>query len=62
MAMPILTSSSLTSIARKEILWESETATKAETLTMESKLIRETGANNPEIGYNLTPRWLGKPT
>jgi hypothetical protein len=45
--------------ARKEILWESETATKAETLAMEIKLIRETGANNPAIGYNLTPRWLG---
>ena len=48
--------------ARKEILWESETATKAETLAREIKLIRETGATNPEIGYNLPPRWLGKPT
>ena len=45
--------------ARKEILWESETATKAETLAMEIKLIRETGANNPAIGYNLMPRWVG---
>jgi hypothetical protein len=26
---------------------------------MEIKLILETGANNPEIGYNLSPRWLG---
>jgi hypothetical protein len=43
---------------RKEILWESETATKSEALAMEIKLIRETGANNPEIGYNLRPRWL----
>jgi hypothetical protein len=45
--------------ARKQILWESETSTKAEALAMETKLIRETGANNPEIGYNLRPRWSG---
>jgi hypothetical protein len=44
---------------RKEILWESETATDAEVRAMEIKLILETGANNPEIGYNLSPRWLG---
>jgi hypothetical protein len=46
-------------MARTEILWESETATKADTLAMESKLIRETGANDPAIGYNLTPRCRG---
>ena len=45
--------------ARQEILWESETATDAEVRAMEIKLILETGANNPEIGYNLSPRWLG---
>ena len=44
---------------RKEILWESETATDAEVRAMEIKLILETGANNPEIGYNLSPRWSG---
>jgi hypothetical protein len=42
---------------RKEILWESETATDAEVRAMERRFIRETGANNPAIGYNLTPRW-----
>jgi hypothetical protein len=42
---------------RKEILWESETATDAEVRAMEIKLIRETGANNPAVGYNLLPRW-----
>ncbi|KUH98036.1 hypothetical protein AU190_22285 [Mycolicibacterium acapulense] len=42
---------------RKEILWESETATDAEVRAMEIKLIRETGANDPAIGYNLWPRW-----
>lgn len=43
---------------RKEILWESETASDAEVRTMEMKLIRDTGANNPKVGYNLSPRWL----
>jgi hypothetical protein len=42
---------------RKEILWESETATDAEVSIMERHFIRETGANNPAVGYNLTPRW-----
>lgn len=42
---------------RKQILWESETATDKEVLAMERKLIRETGANDPAIGYNLFPRW-----
>jgi len=42
---------------RKQILWESETATDAEVRAMERRLIVETGANNPAIGYNLSPRW-----
>ena len=36
---------------RKEILWESETASDAEVRAMEIKLIRETRANDPAIGY-----------
>ncbi|WP_166906251.1 GIY-YIG nuclease family protein [Mycobacterium sp. DL440] len=44
---------------RKEILWESESATDADVRAKEIELIRETGANNPRIGYNLTPRWAG---
>jgi hypothetical protein len=44
-------------ILRKEILWESETATDAEVRAMETKLIRETRANDPAIGYNIMPRW-----
>ena len=43
----------------KQILWDSETATTSEVLAMERKLIVETGANNPEVGYNLAPRWTG---
>ncbi|WP_231965615.1 hypothetical protein, partial [Mycobacterium sp. E802] len=42
--------------ARKTILWESDTATDAEVRAMEAKLIRETRANDPAIGYNLWPR------
>jgi len=42
---------------RKEILWESETATDAEVRAMEVKLIRETGANDPAVGYNVWPRF-----
>lgn len=29
--------------------------------SMEIKLIRETGANDPAIGYSLSPRWLALP-
>ena len=46
---------------RKEILWESETATDGEVRAMEERMIRETGANNPAIGYNIWPRWTGDP-
>jgi len=42
--------------ARKTILWESTTATDAEVRAMEAKLIRETRANDPAIGYNLWPK------
>jgi hypothetical protein len=48
-------------VARKQILWESHTATDAEVRAMEIKLIREHHANDPAIGYNLTPRWTGGP-
>ena len=47
---------------RKEILWESETATDAEVRAMEMKLIQENGAQDPAVGYNLTPRWSGGPS
>jgi len=47
----------LTFTMRKEILWQSESATDTEVRAMETKLIRDTGANNPEIGYNKTPRY-----
>jgi len=42
---------------RKEILWESETATNAEVLKKEKELIIALQANNPAIGYNLSPKF-----
>lgn len=42
---------------RKEILWESETATDAEALQKEKEFILALEANNPAIGYNLTPKF-----
>jgi hypothetical protein len=46
---------------RKEILWESETATDAEARAKEIEFIRVTGANNPALGYNGTPRFKPVP-
>lgn len=42
--------------ARKQILWESETATDADMRAMEYALIRENRSNDPAIGYNIVPR------
>jgi hypothetical protein len=42
---------------RKQILWESETATPAEVNEKERELILEHRANDPAIGYNLWPKF-----
>jgi hypothetical protein len=42
---------------RKEILWESETASEAELSAMEVELIRKYGSNDPRIGYNRWPKF-----
>jgi hypothetical protein len=42
--------------ARKQILWESESATQDEVNEMERKFILELRSNNPSIGYNRWPR------
>jgi len=42
---------------RKEILWESETATDKELSQKEVELIRKFQSNNPEIGYNQWPKF-----
>ena len=41
---------------RKQILWESETATEAEVSAKEVELILANRANEPAIGYNQSPR------
>ncbi|MDT5139727.1 MAG: hypothetical protein QOD58_3989 [Mycobacterium sp.] len=44
-------------MVHKNILWESDTASKTEMLKKERELIVELGANDPAVGYNLTPRF-----
>ena len=41
---------------RKEILWESETATDKEVNQKEIELIRQLKSNDPAIGYNQWPK------
>lgn len=43
---------------RKQILWESETASDAEVSRVEVEFIRSLNSNNPRIGYNRWPRWV----
>ncbi|MBT8419597.1 MAG: GIY-YIG nuclease family protein [Gammaproteobacteria bacterium] len=43
-------------IIRKEILWESKTATRLEITEKEIEFIRKLGANDPAIGYNRWPK------
>jgi hypothetical protein len=45
---------------RREILWESETATDSEASTKEAELIRELRANDPAVGYNRWPKFGGR--
>lgn len=39
----------------RDILWESEDATRSEVTKKEIELIRVHKSNHPDIGYNLTP-------
>ena len=41
---------------RKQILWESEAASDGEARAVEARLIVETGANDPDRGYNVLPK------
>jgi hypothetical protein len=43
--------------ARKQILWESETASKEEVNEMERRFILELRSNDPTIGYNRWPKF-----
>lgn len=42
---------------RKEILWESDTASDQEVNAKEVELIRAFRSNDPEVGYNRWPRF-----
>jgi hypothetical protein len=42
---------------RKEIIWESETATDNEVSSEEVRLINLYQSNNPNIGYNRWPKF-----
>ena len=42
---------------RKQILWESETATDKEVNMKEVELIKALQSNNPNIGYNQWPKF-----
>ena len=44
---------------RKEILWESETASDAEVNRKEVEYIKSFKSNDPSIGYNRWPKFRG---
>jgi DNA modification methylase len=44
----------------RDILWESETASKEEVDAMELRAILDFRSNDPAIGYNRRPRFQGK--
>lgn len=46
-------------VIRKEILWESETASNQEVNTKEVEYILLFRANDPNIGYNQRPKFNG---
>lgn len=43
---------------RKEILWESVSATESELSAKEIEMIRKHRSNDPEIGYNRWPKFF----
>lgn len=47
---------------RKEILWESETATNIEVSKKELEYILQFRSNNPEVGYNRWPKFKTNPS
>jgi hypothetical protein len=42
---------------RKEILWESDSASDGEVRRMEAEFIRKIRSNDPAVGYNQWPRF-----
>jgi hypothetical protein len=45
-------------IIRKEILWESDTATDHEVNVQETTFILQLRSNDPAVGYNRRPRFV----
>ncbi len=41
---------------RKQVLWKSPDASRAEVVRVEAEFIRRLRSNDPEVGYNLWPR------
>jgi hypothetical protein len=46
---------------RKEILWESDTASDADVRREEIRYIELLGSNDPTVGYNRWPRFQADP-
>ena len=44
---------------KKQILWESDSASNEEMLAKEFELIIENESHNPAKGYNRNPKWKG---
>jgi len=44
---------------RKQILWQSDTATEAELSAKEIEMIHKYKSNDPNIGYNRWPKFRG---
>lgn len=44
---------------RREILWESETTSDAEVRMKEVEFIRAFRSNDPAVGYNRWPKFIG---
>jgi len=42
---------------RREILWESTTATNTEVRKKEIEFIKSFASNNPDVGYNKNPKY-----
>lgn len=47
-------------VIRKQIIWESETASDSEVAQKEVEMIHKYKSNNPEIGYNRWPVYKAK--
>ena len=44
-------------IVRREIIWESDIATKSELVKKEMEFIRLYKSNDPSMGYNQSPKF-----